>query len=168
MKEKVKKVISRVVNLGLGVLCDLALIYMFIHRNEPSTSGWNLYCQRYITLFTIYSWVALVCMAIALISLEIALHRDDYLKKNAEQMKSTIENFKPKLWKTLWRWLESVPMLIFVGIFVGNYHLFTVWGILTLLGVGLEQAAKKLEAKMTPPRTFSEAMAELDKKSSMN
>lgn len=168
MKEKVKKAISKTVNLGIGVLCDLALIYVFIHRNESSTNGWTVYCQRYITLYTIYSWVALVCMAITLISFEIALQREDYLKKNAERVKSMAEACQPKLWKTLWRWLEAVPMLLFVGIFVGNYHLFTVWGILILLGAGVEQSAKKLLAKTTPPRTFGEAMAELDKKSSMN
>lgn len=168
MKEKVKKVASKVVNLGLGVLCDIALIYMFIHRSEPSTSGWNLYCQRYITIFTIYSWIALVSMGIMLISFEVALHREDYWKKNADRMKGAIETCQPKLWKTLWRWLEAVPMIIFVGIFVGNYHLFTVWTLLTLFGIGLEVTSKKLSDKWSPPRTFGEAMAQLDKKSSMN
>jgi hypothetical protein len=167
MKEKVKKGISKGTSLGLGVLCDLALIYNFIHRDVPT--GWNLYCQRYITLYTIYSWFVLVCMVIAIASLEIAFHREEYRKKNIESLTKSIEGLRPKLWRTLWRWLDTIPMLVFVGVFVGNYWLFTVWGLLTLFGFACEQSAMKLEAKIkAPPQTFGDIMEELNKKSSLN
>jgi hypothetical protein len=167
MKEKAKKVIRKTIGTGIGILCDAALIYNFIHRKEPTDFG--IYCQRYIVLFTIYSWIAFVCAVIVLVSFEIALRRDDYRKKNLESIKDSVERARPKFWKTLWLWFEHIPMTIFVGIFVGNYNLFTVWILLAIFQVALEKTAVKVDAKIKAGSpSFTEVMAELDKKSSMN
>ena len=162
--KKTKKIAINILMQGLGVACDLALIHNFFRQDQ-----WNLYCQRYISMFTAFSWVAMVSAFLVVMNFEIAIRSDDYRRKNAEGLKKSAKDLGPRLWKTIWRWTETIPMLVFVGIFVGNFHLFTVWLLCTLGSVWTEHAAKRLHEKFEKgAQTFTEVMEELSKKSTLN
>lgn len=165
MKEKLKRVASRSIALGIGVVCDAALIHNFFYQDR-----WNLYCQRYISVYTAISWLQVVTIGILSVYLEVGVRNEDFRKKNEKTLKDQAESSQPRLWKTLWRFLEHVPMTVFVGIFVGNIHLFVLWTLITVFSITAEKSSAKLLEifKKGPPTTFTEVMKELDKKSSLN
>lgn len=169
MKEKVSKVAMNIFFQSLGIVCDAALIYNFVRREHPTEL--MIYCNRYITIYTIFCYIMIFAALVMVVHLSIAVRKEDYRKTNEKMLRESAEANRPKLWKTIWRWTEAVPMLFFVGIFVGNYHLFTLWFILIIFGAVAEKDAKKLLElfqKKPEQMTFTSVMEELDKKASLN
>ena len=170
MKEKAKKIFRIFIGQLMGVACDAALIHNFIRKDQSPMAGWNLYCERYIKLFTFISWLMAISVGILAVHLGIGASKEDYRKKHAEALKKSAESMKPKLWTTLWRWIECFPMILFAAIFAGNFHLAFVWTLWSVFAMSTESSAKKLnEIFATPtPTTFSGVMEELSKKASQN
>lgn len=137
-----KKILGNIVGYSIGLACDAALIHNFFYKDR-----WNKYCENYITLFKVFSWVIAVAMFISLISLFIAVANTEYLRKSERHMRDLVEA-NGRFFSRIWYFVNSIPMLIFVWVFVGNVGLGVVWGICALLQPILWEVSKKVKEKL--------------------
>jgi len=135
---KAKSIILAVLGVALGLFCDWALIHNFFWATPSST-----YYQRYIWFYEALSWFNFAGLALAAIHLalykNLPQHRGG---KYDESTKKTIDTLKPRLWKTIYRAVNTYPMILFAGIFVCDISLTVVWILCLIMGHIAESYAK--------------------------
>ena len=147
-----KKILSRIAGTMIGLACDAALIHNFFYQDR-----WNRYCQNYISAFKVLSWIIFAAMIVVLISRIIAAARPDYLKSNIDMFRKSVDNAN-SLYSKIYFYANTLPMIFFVWVFVGDYHLGTVWGLCAILTVWGWEVSKKVQ----------EAIAKLDSEPQFN
>ena len=157
-----KKILIRVVDNLFGLTCDAALIHNFFWKD-----GWNRYCDNYITFFKVLSWVALVCLLINLVCLTIAAVNDSFLETNRKMTEERIDRVGD-LWTKIYYFANSLPMLLFVWVCVGDFHLGTVWGFLALFQIWQWEVAKRVRERLSKFDEPGDRLAELLNRPSLN
>jgi len=132
-----KDIVKHVLGIAIGLLCDWALIHNFFWQ-APS----NVYYQRYIHFYEFLSWVCFAGLIVIAIHLAAYKNSPHYRGKNAESGKKIAHDHGPRLWKTIYRYANTYPMLIFTGVFVGDISLTVVWTLSLIMGYIVESYAK--------------------------
>lgn len=129
-----KKILTRIAGALIGLACDAAIIHNFV-RPE---GRWSVYCERYIGIYMAISIVILVLLIPNVFWLSLRDGNPKYHYGRKDMFRSLDECYAPSLWHRTYFLLNSVPMLIFTGVFAGRTWLFTVW----LLYMGADELCR--------------------------
>ena len=126
---KAKNILTPILSILMGLLCDWALIHNFLWQTSL-----NVYYQRYIHFYEFLSWVVVV--GLTLIATHLALYKRYPQCRSAANLEFTKElalDHKPRLWKRIYRYFNTCPMILFAAIFVGDISLTIVWTIALIM-----------------------------------
>lgn len=140
---QVKKVLLSILCYSINLACDAALIHNFFYKDN-----WNKYCENYITMYEILSWVLVACMLINILFLIVLNTSPEALKKGEKAARKVVES-NGRLVGRIWYFVNSLPMLFFVWVFVGDVSLGIVWGICALLSPLSWNLSKSVKEKLS-------------------
>lgn len=157
-----KTIILRILGMSVGLACDAALIHNFFYKDN-----WNKYCDNYITFFECFSWVGFFSILVMTIWLVIASANSEFLdqnRKKAEELSKRVGD----IWGKVYYFANSLPMLFFVWVFVGDVSLGIVWGLIAIMQVWEWETAKKVREKLSKIDDSGARLADLLKTPSQN
>ena len=150
--DKLKTIAGHVLCYSISLACDAALIHNFFYQDR-----WNVYCDRYIMAFECFSWVILFATLVSLVNHAIAASRPDFLKRYKDTVRKSSTG-ATSIWRKVYFFVNSLPMLLFVWVFVGDISLGIVWGLCALFGIWNWDMAKRAK----------EALEKLDAEPDLN